>query len=128
MLGAARMHQLRPAQWIEIDLALGAGDGKLVARDIGMPAHVHDTAHTSLVLNHCGGVVLDRPLKYGFRHHSSCARGFPEQVIHNIDTVAGNIEEWSSSGELWIEEPGAERALRGRCSVAVCFGQHRLPD
>src|ERR1700680_3948517 len=114
MLGAARMHELGPAQRIEIDLALGANDAELIAHNIGMPAHVHDTAHTSLVLNHSRGVVLDRPLKYGVRHHSRCARWFPEQVIHKINTVAGNIEERSAARQLRIKEPGAKRAVSGR--------------
>src|SRR5581483_1364330 len=95
-------------------------DAELVTRRMRMPAHIDDPAHAGLVLGDHGGVVFHRD---GLNERGKMSGGTQrpaEEVVHQVDAMAGDVVQRASAGEGGVEKPvtrapvGRRPAVRGR--------------
>jgi hypothetical protein len=87
----------RAAQRVEIHLATGSDDAKLIPADARIPARIHRGMDAARVLNKNGRRVLYADLMNSVTEKAGGAQGFAEKEIHSVDAMAGNVVKRTAS-------------------------------
>ena len=93
-----------------------------------MPAHIHHGAQARIVFGQNRGIVFHRDSV----HQCGTVPGGPhrpaEQIIHQVDAMAGDIVQRPAAGLRRVEQPIPRGARRVEPIVSRGLGKNRTPD
>src|SRR5579863_1976838 len=93
-----------------------------------MPAHVHNPAHTALVVDHDRGVILHGIVMNRVREMAANPHGLPKEIVEKVDAVRGYVVERPASRLCRIDQPIALSLRTVKPGMAGEFGEYRFPD
>src|SRR4029077_11755153 len=120
--------QLRPTERSQYHFTIYSDNPELVARRVGMPAHIDYAAHTVFVIDHDRRGILHRQPAHHVRQMTRHARRLAEEKIEHVDAMGSDIVQRTSAGLFWIHQPTPVAILGLKPVMAVDLSQNRASD